>query len=390
MKYLNLTLIGMLFMQISPCQTVGGYRIKGKLERLDNGTTLYLVRKKENGKLDTVGKSVAQEGEFLMVGNVPLSAEFHYLQVAPSISRRSASILLESSDFDISGSILNWPENLTISGGEADASYRRLLSQIKEPRRDYMYHKQQLDSVRMLYGSNRAGKLSPSEPYNEPAIISKYERAMSNAIEKYNATMKAYVFGNLNSLYTPHLIMKCKNSMTLEEKKMAYERLSEEAKECFYGIQLKRDLDYSQISSQLRVGSKAPDFETLTMDGRVLNLMTEVANNKVTILDFWASWCIPCRKENRQLKELYQKYAGKGLGIISISTDHNEESWRKAVQEDLLVWPQIVSSSDKPYLSKMYAIAKLPSVFVVDRKGFIIGIDWQEKDMEARIGLLLD
>ncbi|WP_333878811.1 TlpA family protein disulfide reductase [Flavobacterium sp.] len=111
---------------------------------------------------------------------------------------------------------------------------------------------------------------------------------------------------------------------------------------------------------------------------------------KVTLLDFWASWCPPCRKANPEIVKLYQKYHSQGLNIISISMDDDRAKWEQAIAKDGLTWPQISNLKEmEDPIAKLYGISLLPTTFLLDKKGKIIGIDLPHDAMEAKIKELL-
>lgn len=120
------------------------------------------------------------------------------------------------------------------------------------------------------------------------------------------------------------------------------------------------------------IGAIAPDLAFPDPDGNIRKLSD--LRGKVVLLDFWASWCRPCRGENPHVVAMYQKYHDKGFEVFSVSLDREKESWKRAIAADGLVWPNHVS--DLKYWSseaaRTYGVSSIPSTFLLDQNGRII------------------
>jgi thiol-disulfide isomerase/thioredoxin len=123
------------------------------------------------------------------------------------------------------------------------------------------------------------------------------------------------------------------------------------------------------------VGRQVDSFREKGIDGDVIDL--NALNGKFVIIDFWGSWCVPCRQSHPHLKSLYNKYHDKGLEIIGIVQEYGtlearEKSSKKAIKEDGLPWPQILNDPQGTNLVEKYAITAFPTKLLVDRNGVII------------------
>jgi len=138
-----------------------------------------------------------------------------------------------------------------------------------------------------------------------------------------------------------------------------------------------------------KIGGKAPNFISTNLDGKKLSLTQ--AMGKVTIIDFWASWCRPCRTENPYMVEIYNKYHDQGLNIIGVSLDANKMSWQRAIQDDGIKW-QHVSSLKKwqEPVAKLYGVMSIPQTFILDSKGIIRAKNLRREALEAKIKELIN
>jgi len=140
------------------------------------------------------------------------------------------------------------------------------------------------------------------------------------------------------------------------------------------------------------VGSKAPDFSAPTPDGKTLSLKD--AMGKVTVIDFWASWCRPCRAENPYVVEIYKKYHDKGLNIIGVSLDKpgDKDKWVKAIKDDGLDWYHVSNLKywQDPIARELYHVESIPQTFILDKNGVIRAKNLRRDRLEAKIKELLE
>ena len=141
-------------------------------------------------------------------------------------------------------------------------------------------------------------------------------------------------------------------------------------------------------SDKIINGSEAPEIALPDIAGDTIRLSS--LRGKFVLVEFWASWCKPCREKNPELVEIYQKYHdaqfqnANGLEMFHVSLDTDAQKWMKAIQKDALIWPYHVSDLKgwKSAAAEKYGVHSIPASFLVNEKGIVIGKDLQKKDLE--------
>lgn len=139
---------------------------------------------------------------------------------------------------------------------------------------------------------------------------------------------------------------------------------------------------------KVQIGSLAPLFEMNDIDGNTVKLDSYMG--RFVLLDFWASWCLPCRNEHPNLAEIHKLYGSQNFSILSISIDSKEEDWKRAVKEDNITWTQLSDlKASKGEVYGQYGITVIPSNFLIDPNGKVIAKDLKGKDLKVAIQNLL-
>lgn len=136
--------------------------------------------------------------------------------------------------------------------------------------------------------------------------------------------------------------------------------------------------------------TKAPEISLVSPSGKTVKLSK--LKGKMVLIDFWASWCGPCRKENPHVVEAYNKYKSakfqnaKGFEVYSVSLDRNEDAWKKAIKDDKLIWKNHGWDKDGA-VSKVYQVYSIPSGFLVDGEGNIVAKGNELRGMGLHLAL---
>ncbi len=144
-------------------------------------------------------------------------------------------------------------------------------------------------------------------------------------------------------------------------------------------------VSFKAPSGTPEAGDKAPEIALPSPDGKTIKLSS--LKGKVVLLDFWASWCGPCRKANPDVVKLYEKYKDQGFTVYSVSLDQSKQKWQQAIAKDGLVWENHVSDL-KFWYSKAaedYGIEAIPATFLIDKEGMIIDTDLHGNGLENAV-----
>lgn len=208
---------------------------------------------------------------------------------------------------------------------------------------------------------------------------------LQNELIQYTAS---YPEKNPTSFLSVLLLDNMFNQPEVDVKKIkaVYATLTAKLQKTKPGLSVKSKIEnFKEISE----GNVAPDFSGPTPDGKVLSL--KEAMGKVTIIDFWASWCGPCRKENPNVVALYNEFHALGLNIIGVSLDKDEAKWKEAIAKDGLNWSHVSNLqfwSDP--IAVLYNIKSIPATFILNEKGEIIATNLRGEELRAKIASILN
>ena len=141
--------------------------------------------------------------------------------------------------------------------------------------------------------------------------------------------------------------------------------------------------------ASLMIGGVAPDIKLNGPDGKPVSLSS--LRGKVVLIDFWASWCGPCRRENPNVVKMYQKYKDQGFEIFGVSLDNDANRWKGAIQTDGLTWfhgSDLMGWKSKP--AQMYQVHSIPATFLLDKQGKIIAKGLRGAELEAAVANALN
>lgn len=237
---------------------------------------------------------------------------------------------------------------------------------------DYRSYQAMIAASQEMYQASRSN-CEPWKKYAEKALDKVYE-----AGESYMNYLAAY-YADRNSVVS--LLPRIRDK---EVKAALISRFDREKPEYAPFVAYKKEqAEKEELMSRLAPGKVAPDF-SCPVKGGGKSLGPEDYRGKYLLIDFWASWCGPCRKAIPRVKEAYDKYRSKGFDVLSVSIDAKEADWLKAVEEENMPWKQVCAPHSGKELLKLYQFNGIPHLVLLDKEGKIIarGINPAKLDEE--------
>ena len=172
----------------------------------------------------------------------------------------------------------------------------------------------------------------------------------------------------------------------VEKKNQAELRMKAELENKMTPEQREEQKKRQEMDAKIKIGERFPNAKVKDNAGEMKQLSDYVGKGKYVLIDFWASWCGPCRNEMPNVKAAYEKYASKGFEVISISIDKKQKPWRTAIEELGMNWIQVLNVD----AADVYGIYAIPKTFLVDPKGIVVAKDLRSKKLEKTLFNLLE
>lgn len=166
---------------------------------------------------------------------------------------------------------------------------------------------------------------------------------------------------------------------------LLYRSISQKMKNTSYGKDI---AEFIRLNRNIKIGEKYIDFTELNTEGR--NVSLSDFKGKVVLLEFWGSWCAPCRKGNPELVQTYNQFKDRGFDILGVAADDDKNEWIDAVKKDGLNWENVCDlRGDKNRASLIYGISYYPANFLIDKKGTIIAKDLRGNELRSKLEEIL-
>jgi peroxiredoxin len=142
------------------------------------------------------------------------------------------------------------------------------------------------------------------------------------------------------------------------------------------------------VNAQVNIGDTAPEIALPGIKGDTIKLSS--FKGKIAMIDFWASWCGPCRKSNPHVQKLYEKFKDKGFEVFGISIDNKKEPWLKAIRKDKIKYTQVLDGGGwDSNTAVKFGVDAIPATFLLNKEGVVVAVNLEGKDLEDKIKELL-
>jgi thiol-disulfide isomerase/thioredoxin len=361
------------------------YILEGSIKGLSEGTTIELIPGATHSSENAVAETTSKDGKFSFTGKLKEPRLF-YLSFGKN--KGYIPVLVENSKIKVTAEAETSKENERINfknevvtGSKSNDYFKKETAFREDLNNDYAAYHKGTEAISNLYGKARTAgnkKLMDSignSPEwkkfeaDEKAFFAKVQSSSENLIAKHKATWWGPFF------------MLTQYSYFTPDQKPVFEQFSETAKKSYYGQLVEKEVNPKSL-----VGTNLSNFALNDKDGKAFNVKDITAGKKYILIDFWASWCGPCRKEIPNLKTAYAAYSDKGFEILSISIDKDQKAWLKALGQENMQWHNLL---DDNKVSNAFNVKTIPATYLVDSKGRIISDNLRGAALEEKLKELL-
>jgi peroxiredoxin len=352
------------------------YKVVGEIKGLPEGTKVFLEKQDKVSQtgIKTVDTVKIEKGKFVFEGSAT-EPELHFIQVENVNGK--VPFILENGNVSV---IVNKDSVNTskLSGtfnNDALSNYNEGMKKVQKKM--------------MAFQQKNMATMQAASQTNDTVTMNKLRKEYNVFTDEFKTESEKFIVKNPKSIISVLLIntMFAEMEPKLDKIKKLYDGLDAEVKESKVGKEIKTSLD--KINA-VAVGQKAPEFSAKNPDGKMVSLKESLG--KVTIIDFWASWCAPCRQENPNVVALYNEFHAKGLNIVGVSLDKEGEAskWKDAIAKDKLTWSHVSNLKfwEDP-IAISYGVKSIPAMFVLDASGKIVAKDLRGAELKAKIAELL-
>ncbi len=225
----------------------------------------------------------------------------------------------------------------------------------------------------------RYAKIKGSETQNVKEDL--YEKIKKKSYKEQIKKETEFVKNNPNSILSADLLSFYATTYGREKTKKLFNQFSLKNKKSIYGKQIKR---YLKLNKDLKIGDQFADFEMKDQFNQYRKLSE--FKSKVILLEFWSSWCGPCREENPNLVKTYNKFKNKGFEIFAVSVDTDKNSWTEMIEKENLSWVQVCDlKGDENLASLIYGVNSFPDNFLISKNGEIIGRNLRGEELNKKL-----
>ena len=346
-----------------------GYKINGEITGLDSGW-IFLKHTNENDNT-IVDFTLIENKRFTFTGKQNTSE-----QVTLSLKEKNASMkfFLDNSEIKITASADSF-KNAKIAGSPTQdqfVEYQKLLAPIDN---EIASLNKELSELSIPVKGNNTAAQTDSIKSKLATFDSLRNNKIISFIKEYPTSIVSAKAIISNFLWNPDVDLLTG----------LYNSLDPQIQKSQYGKTIKEHVD---IAQKLAIGKSAPDFSQPDMTGNSFKLSS--LRGRFVLIDFWASWCVPCREDNPYLVKAYNKFKNKNFTIVGVSLDQNKRAWINAVKKDHLDWSQV---SDLTGLSNTvmqeYGVWVTPTNYLLDKEGTIIGRNLFGEKLEEKLTEIL-
>ena len=348
------------------------YSISGQVDGMENGKKVFVEIQSETGMVakDT---GVVENGKFEIKG-ITEEIDLGFIRIEDE--NTSLPFILEK------GAITVVIKKDTIQNSTVGGTYNN------DKLQSFNTETKVISEKIMKYQQANTERIKEARAANDTVTINQVMKEFNGFQEEMNGLSVKFVKEN-NKAYLSLLLLEnflVRNYLPVEEIKGYFETIDKSLLGTKSAANIKKAIDGNAGNA---IGAAATEFSGPNPEGKIITLKESLG--KVTIIDFWASWCGPCRMENPNVVAIYNEFHDKGLNIIGVSLDKDETKWKEAIAKDGLTWTHVSNLKfwDEP-IAKLYSVESIPATFILDENGIIVAKDLRGDALKAKFKELLE
>lgn len=375
MNYSKLVLSGLMTLAMCvPAVAQNQFSLSGKIEGMPDSIRIKLIDVEDpNENFVELAQTNPKGGVFELKGEVksPKMCKLSF-QKYNSSDEQYRSVISIPMMVDPSDLTLNVPSDFNSLQNMRDRDYAVTLSGSKIADQYNEYKNFVKDAEKKMKNASYLRASKYFESNNNPDTVKKYETLKGIAVKEFedrkNAFIAAHPDYNISAYEVQRELENIFKYNTAEIDAMA-----DLVKVCPDTARVNIVEKRRNFAHKYELGMNCPDFKATTPEGEIVDFKSKLTPGKYTFIDFWASWCGPCRAAIPHVKELHQKY-GDRLDVYSVSVDENEKAWRKAMEKEQMAWQQFHLKGDEQLGNgaKAFFITTIPRLVLLDDKGSVI------------------
>lgn len=342
-----------------------GFSISAQVENGDN--KIVKISAREDGQWIDLDTAIVSNGKFSLNGTIE-EPQMLYLRIIDESGFRYVPIFSDNTNQITIEGDLSLEDDMEILGSDLAELYNQFNDQ-------YQIETEALNALYEMLDTS-----------NDEEIKDSLMMLIEQVDESGDAYILSFVREHAESPIAPFVLLReYSYGKEYDELKPIYDELVSKNNDSKYLEDLNEKLAKLKTTA---VGEPAPNFIQTDVEGEDLDINS--LKGKYVLIDFWASWCKPCRKENPNVVALYEEVGGDDFEILGVSLDKNESAWKKAIEEDGLEWLHVSDlKAWKNEVAQLYGVSAIPQTFLLDKDGIIIAKNLTGEKLKNKVKELL-
>jgi peroxiredoxin len=374
---------------ITACGNKNQCVVKGSLKGIEN-TKGILQYVNQQGRMDTIkvtgnnfivnAKVTQPQLALLAFQQIVDSKDTLQMMLAQQKNPISFAVFLEPGKTITIEGDANKPDNIKFSGSKLNNEFLDFQSKTLKP---VLQKEQAFIQMAQAVAAKNPGAMDSLNNLYLKITEEKKNLIVQNNLKNKNSIVAA--------TYTFLIYQALPVDSSLKE---VYKNLSSDVKKSFAGLRIKEKIDQDKsiasAAKAIKVGDVVPNFTLKNVAGKEVTLSDLYKGKKLFLIDFWASWCKPCRNENPNVVKAYNSFKSKGFEILGVSIDEEKDAWLQAIKSDGLKWEQVIDAAGwSSKTAQLYGVEAIPASFLIDGNGKLIAQDLRGEELMAKLAAVL-